>query len=56
LFFGERSLLHKILDVVLKTAESRTNGAWEPDVALGTAVENYCCRCAVCKSRKRWCS
>jgi len=34
-----------VLQVLIKTAaDSRTKGAWGPHEALGTAVENHCCR------------
>jgi len=45
-------MLHKILEVLLQTAESLTKGAWEPHVALGTAVENHWfiwSRCWICR-------
>jgi len=37
----ERILFHKLLEVLLKAAESRTKGVWEPHAALRIAVEKH---------------
>jgi len=41
-FIAEQILFHK-LEVLLKAAENRTKGAWEPHAALRTAVEKHWC-------------
>jgi len=40
-FIAERILFYKLLQVLLKAAESRTKVAWEPHAALRTAVEKH---------------